>query len=42
MDPTDEEEDYLLKNCTPDFISWFGTKVPSILPLLNFEIPLYS
>jgi hypothetical protein len=40
MAPTDEEEDYLLKNGTPDFISWFRTKVPSNLPLFNFEIPL--
>ncbi len=40
MAPTDEEEDYLLENGTPDFISWFRTKVPSNLPLFNFEIPL--
>ena len=40
--PTIQEEDNLLKNAVPDFISWFRTKVPSNLPRFNFEIPLCS
>ena len=42
MAPTIQDEDNLLKNAVPDFISWFRTKVPSNLPRFNFEIPLCS
>jgi hypothetical protein len=35
-EPSAQEEDHLLKNNSPDFISWFSTKVSSNLPCLIF------
>ena len=40
--PSPQEEDSLLKDGVPDFISRFDTKVPSNLPRSIFDIPLCS